>query len=290
MNEGFTVYLERRILEEIYGEEQARRDSILGRNDLLGTIEEFADKPGDTRLYIDLSGRDPDDGMTDVAYEKGALLLLHLERSVGRRRFDAFLRSWFDEMAWRPVTTPMFEEFLVERLLAGDRARAEALEIEQWLYAEGMPSSRPEFDEDVFTAPRTAAAQFAGGERSAADLNAGEWTTHEWLHFLERLPKDVSSEQLGELDEAYALTARGNAEIAAAWLEACIRGGYDPAWPRLESFLVEIGRRKFLKPLYTELAKTPNGLQHARAIYAKARSGYHPIARGTIDEILGIDA
>jgi leukotriene-A4 hydrolase len=47
-----------------------------------------------------------------------------------------------------------------------------------------------------------------------------------------------------------------------------------------------VGRRKFLKPLYTELAKTPEGMARARAIYREARPRYHSVSKGTIDKIL----
>ena len=71
------------------------------------------------------------------------------------------------------------------------------------------------------------------------------------------------------------------------WLELAIATDYAPAYPALERFLTGMGRRKFLRPLYTELAKTPAGLARAKAIYAKARPGYHAVSRGTIDTILG---
>ena len=56
---------------------------------------------------------------------------------------------------------------------------------------------------------------------------------------------------------------------------------------RLEEFLMDVGRRKYLEPLYKELKKTPEGLAVAKAIYAKARPRYHAVSRGTIDELLG---
>jgi hypothetical protein len=65
-----------------------------------------------------------------------------------------------------------------------------------------------------------------------------------------------------------------------------IKNQYEPALPALEKFLTSMGRRKFLKPLYEELAKTPAGLQRAKTIYAKARPTYHPVSSGTIDKIL----
>jgi hypothetical protein len=104
------------------------------------------------------------------------------------------------------------------------------------------------------------------------------------------MPEDLSSRRMAELDRAFRFTGSGNFEILYQWLLMSIRSGYQPASPRLERFLLEVGRRKFIKPLYTELAKTPEGRKRAEAIYAKARAGYHPISIITIDEVLGRDA
>ena len=71
------------------------------------------------------------------------------------------------------------------------------------------------------------------------------------------------------------------------WLLMAVQGHYAPAFDRVERFLCSVGRRKFLKPIYTELMKTPEGRERARAIYAKARPGYHPIAQATVDGIVG---
>jgi hypothetical protein len=287
LNEGFTVYLEGRIIESLYGRKVGVQQQILGKSDLLGALEEFEKTPGETKLYIDLAGRDPDDGMTSVPYQKGSLFLEMLERAVGRDRFDAFLRAWFDEHAFQPVTTPQFERFLRERLFEGDLDEMRRLRVSEWLYDAGLPGNAPAYDESVFEAPAKAAADWAAGTRAAKDLGAGEWTTDEWLHFLQRLPDALSAPRLAELDGAWKLTQNRNAEIAAAWLAIAIGAGYEPAYPRLEEFLTTVGRRKFLKPLYSELAKTPEGLERARAIYARARPGYHAIATQTLDKILG---
>ena len=55
----------------------------------------------------------------------------------------------------------------------------------------------------------------------------------------------------------------------------------------LRADIVEIGRRKFIKPLYEELVKTDTGRSRALAIYRKARPGYHPIGVDTVDRIVG---
>ena len=91
---------------------------------------------------------------------------------------------------------------------------------------------------------------------------------------------------MAELDQAFHLTQSGNSEIAFQWLIMAIRMCYEPAYPRVEEFLMSIGRRKFIKPLYEELAKTPEGRERAVKIYCRARSTYHPISVASIDEVL----
>jgi hypothetical protein len=63
---------------------------------------------------------------------------------------------------------------------------------------------------------------------------------------------------------------------------------YQPAYEAAERFIIQTGRRKFIVPLYKELAKTPEGKMLARSIYAKARPNYHFVARATLDDLLGI--
>ena len=54
----------------------------------------------------------------------------------------------------------------------------------------------------------------------------------------------------------------------------------------MEEFLIRVGRRKFLEPIYEELAKSEEGLAFANRVYEKARPNYHSISYQTIDDIL----
>ncbi|HEX3232246.1 MAG TPA: leukotriene A4 hydrolase C-terminal domain-containing protein, partial [Pyrinomonadaceae bacterium] len=127
---------------------------------------------------------------------------------------------------------------------------------------------------------------------TATKIPTADWTTQEWLHFLKTVQDEVSTgsvsaaDRMVELDKAFHLTRSGNSEIAFQWLLMSIRNRYEPANQRLEEFLTTIGRRKFIKPLYEELAKTPEGKERALAIYRRARPTYHPIAVTTIDDVL----
>ncbi len=284
LNEGFTVYIERRIVEDVYGVERAKIEAVLGLRELRDDLARLPER--DQVLHIDLDGRDPDEGMTQVAYEKGALFLTELERAFGRTRFDAFLLDYFNRHAFQSITTGDFLADLKARLFATDPDAAAKIDLAAWVESPGLKAPFVEPTSDRLVLVEKAAADWSTGRTPADRLATGEWSTQEWLHFLRALPEKLPVDRLGELDTAFGLTGRENAEIAALWLLMAVRNGYRPADARLEAFLTSIGRRKFLIPIYRELIRTPDGLARARAIYARARPFYHPIAVESVDRLL----
>jgi len=263
LNEGFTVYVERRVLERIYGSARAEMEAVLGRRQL--DAEMAGLREADRVLHIDLTGRDPDDGCTLVPYEKGALLLRTIEQSVGRERFDAFLRAYFDHFAFRSITTADFLAYLGREL-------PNPVPVDEWIFRPGIPGGAAEPHSDAFERVESG---------WPADTSA--WSTQEWLHFLRsQKPPDMP-----RLERAFHFSDSGNSEILHQWLLMAVQTGYQPAYPKVEQFLKSVGRRKFLKPIYSELMKTPEGAARARAVYAEARPTYHPIAQATIDGIVG---
>ncbi len=284
LNEGLTVFLERRILEALYGEKRREMEDVLGLQSLRRDLAELA--PRDQVLAVDLRGRDPDDAFSDVPYEKGRLFLGWLEARVGREPLERFLREYFDAFAFRSVTTEEFRAHLERELLAARPGAVRAAELDAWLHAPGLPDSAVLPRSEAFAAVDAARTGWLAGRIALAALPAREWSTFEWLHFLDNLPAVVPPERLGELDAAFGLTAAGNAEIVHSWLRVAIRNRYAAAWPRLEEFLLTIGRRKLIRPLYEDLMRTTDGARFAREVYARARPGYHPIAVATLDPIV----
>lgn len=283
LNEGFTTYLERRIIEAVYGEPRREMEAVLGRSSL---EEEMAGMEArDQILHVDLKGRDPDDGFTGVPYEKGALFLRHLEETVGREKFDKFVRGYFDSHAFQSITTETFVDYLNKNLLA-QNPQITAADVREWIEQAGLPKNAPLPKSDRLTKVETQAKTYANGKIAANKIQTKAWTTQEWLHFLQNLPPDLSAAQMAELDKSFNLTGAGNSEIAFQWLLMSVKNNYAPAGARLEEFLTSIGRRKFVKPLFDELVKTPAGTKRASEIYAKARPGYHPITQATVDGIL----
>jgi leukotriene-A4 hydrolase len=284
LNEGFTVYFENRIFEAIYGEDRARMNKLLGHQDLVASVEKMiqAGKTKDTHLRLDLEGRDPDDGMNDIAYEKGNAFLRVLEEKVGREKFDAFLRTYFDTHAFQSMTTDRFLAYLDEQLL---RPNGVEMNVQEWVDGPGLPANIIVPESDMFTRVDEQLERWKKGT-PAAQLETRDWITFQWMHFLRHLPTPTSHAKLAELDKAFAFSQSGNAEILSVWLEQVVKNEYEPSYDELQRFLTTVGRRKFLMPLYTELNKTPNGQLLARQIYKQARSNYHAVTVRSVDELL----
>ncbi len=285
LNEGFTTYVERRIVEAIYGKDRADMEAVLGYNTLLAEMKTLP--PRDQVLHIDLAGRDPDDGSTDIPYEKGSLLLRLLEQTFSRPVFDAWLKGWFARGAFQGRTTADLEADLEANLFKADPAKADGVHLAEWLKAPGLPDNAPKPVSRAFAEVERLTSAWMAGTLKTTELPVRTWSTQEWLHFLEALPPDLGLDRMTELDQAFKLTDRGNAEIAHRWLLLAVKRRYESAYPRLEKYLLTIGRRKLITPLYEELARTADGRLMAIDIYRKARPGYHPIAQASLDPILG---
>jgi aminopeptidase N len=286
LNEGTTTYVERRIMEALYGVERAQILRVLAWTELQDEIARLGGPSSkDTVLHVDLRGRDPDDGATQIPYDKGATFLEVIEAAVGRERFDRFLRGYFERHAFQPITSAQFLADVRADLIKADAALEKTLLLDEWVYQPGLPANAVAPRSEALERVKAQADAFARGTSAAALMTAG-WSTQEWQHFLANLPQMLTPAQLGDLDRAFTLTANGNSEVLSAWLRIGIRHHYQPAMPALERFLTTQGRRKFLRPLYEDLMKQDWGKTEARRIYAKARPLYHSVATGTLDAIV----
>ena len=277
LNEGFTTYFEHRITEKMYGREYSEMLWQLGVTEVKEELATLPEK--DQHLYIDLTGRDPDEA-PGIVYEKGALFLRLLEETAGRERWDAFLRKYFDTFAFKTMNTVTFEKYLREQL----PEVVQKVDINQWIHGPGLPANMPQPRSQAFATVEAQAKAYAEGG-SVDALTLDKWSSHERVHFIQSLP-NLTPERMAMLDGRFDLSESGNNEVLSAWLEKSIDSKYKAAYPAIERFLTTQGRRKYLRPLYEKLAKNPEDLAFARKIYQNARPTYHPVSQSTIDEIL----
>ncbi|WP_233222285.1 M1 family metallopeptidase [Allosphingosinicella deserti] len=281
LNEGFTSYFENRIMEALYGPRRAAQEAWLSWADMEKALKELGPDAAGTRLHDD-SGADSG----GIVYDKGATFLRTLERSVGRARFDAYLTSYFDRHAFQPMTSARFLADLRANLVRGDQALERSLLLDQWVYQPGLPANAARPDATAFAPVDSAVAAFnAGG--AAARVPYGGWTTAERLRFLNALPRTLPQPRLAELDRNFKLSDSGNAETLFAWLQLALANRYEPAVPAAERFLLAMGRRKFVAPLFeTLMGQGDWGQPIARRLYARARPMYHAVTTSAVDKVV----
>ena len=286
LNEGMTTYAERRIVESVYGPKVGAQQVSLGLDAMDKAIADNGGPDGpDTRLHIDLKGRHPDEGLGDIAYEKGAAFLRTIETAVGRDRFDEWLKGWFERHKFQPVTTSIFLADIRQHLIKGDQALEAKLQLDRWVNGPGVPGNLAPADPTAFASADAAVDAFKSGKLpDQASWNG--WTTDERLRFLTRIDREQPADRLAALDRDFNLSRSGNSEIRFAFLDLAVKNRFDPAVPALEEFLTVQGRRKFVRPLIKALAEDQQwGRPIAARIYAKTRAFYHPVTTRDLDKL-----
>ncbi len=283
LNEGFTVYFENRIMEALYGKERADMLGLIARQDLDEEVEGFKDAPENTHLKLDLKGRNPDDGMTSIAYDKGFMFLKTLENIAGRKNFDVFLKNYFQSHAFSTMTTDKFIKYLDQNLLNKHNL---SFNTDEWVYNPGVPSNAFEIKSDKFENVSKTLKTIIETNKADASV-VKDWTTQEWVYFIRNFPEDITPAQMAVIDNAFDLTNSTNSHKAMVWYEQAIIHNYkgNNVDTKIEEFLIRVGRRWYVSTLYKAFAdsgKTEEGL----AIYKKARQNYHSVTVNTIDKLL----
>ena len=328
LNEGFTVYVESRIMEQLYGKNYADMLRVLGKGELDKTLGwMLKEAPEDSHLRLHLGDRDPDEGLTDIAYEKGRFFLMMLEQLYGRAAFDEFLNGHFRKYAFGTVTTDLFLADLKafhEKQVAGNGVgplptwRDFEPRVMAWIDGEGLPvGGFPVLESKEFERVEQQVSKFLwSGEPlhagssipcDASVIDTSGFTTHHWLHLLRKLhtrtdgsPGRLSREEMAGLDARFHFTQTQNAEIACDWFVLSIQSDYRPAYQAMHDFLLKVGRRKFLMPIYEALlaqyvvkdgkyeSAFAQGKEMATEIFLQAEPGYHSVAARSLRELLGL--
>jgi leukotriene-A4 hydrolase len=290
LNEGVTSYFENRILEALYGTRRARQEAALSFAEMQAELTKAGPNNPETALHLPDAVAGPDAGLGGVIYDKGAEFMRTVETAVGRERFDAWLRQWFDNHAFQPATSAMILADMKANLMGNDPALAQRLMLDEWIYQPGLPANAVRPDPTAFAEVDAAATVYQTSGSVPATAWA-RWSTAERLRFMAKVPAERNSAQLASLDQALKLSAAGNDEVLFAWLQLALANRYEVAVPVAEQFLTRVGRRKFVLPLFeTLMAEGAWGQAIAKRIYGQTRPLYNAVTRGSVDKVvLGID-
>lgn len=284
LNEGFTTYVEHRIGEAIFGKKEFEMQNVITRKELIDNVAEYGDTNPDTRLKVSLTGRNPDDGISMIPYVKGYAFLRVIENAVGREKFDVFIKNYFNAHAFKSITTEDFLKYYNENLIKGDKALADKIKAEDWIYKPGIPSNiTPVSSADFDTIDKI---QKNWRETGVKGLNQKITTTAEKQHFIDHLPADITVKEMEAIDNEFNFTKGGNFIIKRQWFIQAILHQYKTANPAIEQFLIGSSRTGSVMMLYKEMAKTPEGTVWAKQIFNKAKSGYHATTVQAVEGIL----
>jgi aminopeptidase N len=280
LNEGFTVWAERRIMEALFGSEVADLGAAIGRADLDAALKGFGPDSPFSRLKNNLEGINPDEVYSQVPYEKGYLLVKRLEEAVGRPAFDRFLQDYLRKFQFSSITTETFLAFLLERM----PAIAVTVNLEEWIYGLNLPQDAPRSNSAILESLLAISREFDATTEDLERLKS--FDVMRWELFLSEIAPRVTREHLDRLEAWFSFSTTTNSELMCKWALLCIAHQRYDLVPGLEQFLSQVGRMKYLKPLYLALCAHESGRALARRWFESYGSRYHPIAREGVARIL----
>lgn len=107
-----------------------------------------------------------------------------------------------------------------------------------------------------------------------------------FLETVEKFDKPLSSERSQTLGKTYDLIGSKNAELKTAYFKIALRAKDTSSYEGAAELLGQVGRMKFVRPLFRALNKVDRDL--ALKTFEKNRDFYHPICRGMVEKDLGL--
>lgn len=301
LNEGWTMWLERKIMSRMHGHDFFKLSAQVGWKMLENSVRALGEDSPFTQLVWPLEdGGDLDEAFSSVPYEKGFHLLYSLELLVGEQAFEEFARSYLTAFQPGIVTSGQFRDFFVSQFAH----LPEVCEID-WdarLFCRGMPSPCHDFSNKVSADTEALAAVWIDHATAGSLPNQSKalemhgWKSLQVCVFLEVLLRHceaeetemlLSDELLHALDAVYGFGQCRNAEITFRWQSLCLL--CEARWivPEVIAFVTGQGRMKYVRPLYRALCELDKDT--AQACFMTNAGRYHPIARKLLTADVGLD-
>ena len=282
LNEGFTTYAERRILENLEGTKALTLHRVVGKQGLLSDLSKFEKSPLLTCLKTDLTNIDPDSVFSRIPYEKGYLFVQKLEELLGRTRFDRFLQRYMSSFRFCSITTEEFLEFLNNE----HPGVADSMDLESWVYKPGLPNDAPSPSLSRVREVLDYAESFQSHDEDSIE-HIKKLSPNEWQILISQFGKNSSPALCERLETNFGILNSKNLEIRVSFLFLGIKCGYVPAIENTKSLLHEVGRMKYLRPLYAALATHSEATRRvAIDIFTSAKQNYHPVAVNLVESLL----
>ncbi|KUM64460.1 hypothetical protein ACN42_g2662 [Penicillium freii] len=256
LNEGWTVYLERRILAAIHGEAYRHFSAIIGWKSLTDAVEHFGDDHEFTKLIVDLKGKDPDDAFSSIPYEKGFNFLFYLENLVGKSKFDKFIPHYFTTFKRKSLDSYEFKALILDFFKSDAEASKllDEVDWDKWFYAPGLPP-KPSFDTSMVDVVYELSKKWQSLPHSSFEPHISDiqsLTANQLVVFLEQmlvLETPLSPKISKLMGDVYGLAKSENIEVSNLYCQVGMKAGDDSVIEPTTELLGRIGRMKFVRPL-----------------------------------------
>ncbi len=283
LNEGWTSYLEYRLMQVIYDEERANEENLINYEELLLNFQTV--DPQYQALAPRITDLDPESGQGTVHYHKGNLFLQFLEHAYGREVFDQFITDYFEEFAFEVITTEDFVNYLEEKLIATHPGVVTREQVERWMYEPALPDDAVLPTSSNLERAAEHAAAWSKGEIDTSALPVDDWSPQATVHFINSLDTELPTEKLIELDESLGLSNTQNAEVARTWFIQVATRRHEPAYEQMAAHLKRFGRARLVYPVYIALANNGSDRELSKQLFQEARGEYHPITNSYVETI-----
>ena len=150
LNEGFTVFEERKVSAKLHGKDFAMVEALLGNSSMYTDMINYGMKNPFSSLHPTLDGASPDDAFSTIPYDKGFQLLYFMESLVGEDNFQNFLRNYILGHAQESVITDdlrlSWEDFVEDNFNATESNRILGeVDWDAWIYQPGLPPVHLDF-------------------------------------------------------------------------------------------------------------------------------------------------
>jgi len=148
LSEGFTVFLQRKVSQIIYGEDIANIEAKNGYNAYLEDINNYGTNNTYTSLLPQFGESDPDDyayAFSEVPYEKGFNFLYYLETLVNKTNFQIILKEYINAFKFQSIDYLNFKDLFEKqvRILFTDEEKANTIintvDWNSWILSPGLP-------------------------------------------------------------------------------------------------------------------------------------------------------
>nr|CCA17149.1 leukotriene A4 hydrolaselike protein putative [Albugo laibachii Nc14] len=295
LNEGWTVWLERKIMTRIYQDPTMYDISaMIGLRSLKRSVEGYGESHPYTHLVPESDNVDPDDVFSSVPYEKGFNFLQYLTNVVGGHEiFERFAKKYIQHFKFKTIASLDFKAFFIDYFSRIEKRQEAIREVDwtKWFYSPGMPPVQPNFDSTKTNEAIALGNAMSEGMKERNLVVSSEaissWPNALLILLLDTILLSQSEDKSltftpNHLDaiDTYVnnlFSTSKNSELRFRWYTIALRAHDFRPIQNVVQFLQEQGRMKFVRPLFRDLTESM-GTEYAIQLFNKVRDMYHPIA------------